>query len=80
MATKVQLAQYCADHFPVHNIGTTYMTAFYICVASLVFGAVAGYLFGKLGLSGIKADIAVIKAKIEPTPVPVAVVAPVVAV
>lgn len=58
-------------------IGVTYMTAFIAAGISLVVGIGSGYLLGKLGISGIKADIAAIKAKIEPTPAPVVVVAPV---
>lgn len=78
MTTKVQLAQYCADHFPQITTGVTNMDIAIAVGITAVVAAGIGYLFGKVGISGIKADIAAIKAKLEPTPV--AVVAPVVAV
>lgn len=82
MTTKAQLTQYCADHFPqiTHTVttGITYMDIFIATGIATVVGLGLGYLVGKIGIAGIKADIAAIKAKIEPTPTPVAVVAPVV--
>lgn len=61
----------CIPQIKTVLVGVTYMTAFYFVVGFSFVSAGLGYLFGKLGLSGIKADIAAIKAKIEPTPVAV---------
>lgn len=56
MATKQQLAQYCADHFP-HYTGIPYMTTAIITAVALVIGYVVGYI----GIKSIKTDIANLK-------------------
>lgn len=58
--------------------GISTMELVYASLISLALGAGIGFLLGRVGISGIKADIAEIKAKISPAPVVVA--TPVVAV
>lgn len=59
MATKAQLAQYCADHFPhhiPHFSGVSYMTALVAGVVSLVAGFGLGWYVKGRGVTGVKTD------------------------
>lgn len=57
MTTKVQLAQYCADHFPTHTVGTSFTrVVIATAVAALISFGLGWYIKGR-GLAGVKIDL-----------------------
>lgn len=82
MATKEQLAQYCAQHFPVHTVphfGVSTLTELIIGGVAVVIAFTLGwYIRGRgyagvqIDLNNIKTDIVNLKNKIDPSaPAPI---------
>ena len=59
MATKAQLAQYCADHFPsqIVNSGISMTHVIIVTGISLLAGFGIGWYFKGRGMTGVKIDM-----------------------
>lgn len=57
MTTKAQLTQYCADHFPVHLSGVTFMHTVIATVIALAAGFGIGWYVKSRGMAGVKIDL-----------------------
>lgn len=87
MATKQQLAQYCADHFP-HTTAVSHpmYTIIGLAAASAISFGLGWYIKGRgmtgvqIDLNNVKTDVENIKARVFPTPAPVVIATPVAAV
>lgn len=71
MATKTQLAQYCADHFPAHTLvphinilGVPTLTSIITGIVSLAIGFGLGWYVKGRGMTGVQIDVANIKTDI----------------
>lgn len=82
MATKEQLAQYCADHFPAHHpifSGVSAMTQLIAgSIAVAIAFALGWYIKGRgmagvqIDINNIKTDVLNLKNKIDPSaPAPI---------
>lgn len=66
MTTKVQLAQYCADHFPTHmSHGVTMFSAFVASSIALAAGFGIGWYIKGRGVAGVQIDASNAKNEVE---------------